>query len=65
MVSYNTSDNSTVVQTNVIVSSSARNYSVVSEPGVTYHIAVFAVNAVGAGAISEFSTVTGEIFYYK
>ena len=60
VVSYNSSDNSTVIQADLIVSSSARNYTVVGEPGITYHMAVSAVNAVGAGAISEYSIVTGE-----
>ena len=35
------------------------------EPGITYHIAVFAVNAVGKGAISDYSIVTGEIVFAK
>ena len=58
-MSYNTSDNSTVIQTQL--SSSISNYIVSSEPGVTYYIAVFAVNAVGPGAISGYSILNGEI----
>ena len=45
-MSYNTSDNSTVIQTQL--SSSISSYTVSSEPGVTYYITVRAVNAVGA-----------------
>ena len=64
-MSYNTSDNSTVIQTQLVVSSSASSYTVSGEPGMTYHIAVFAVNAVGTGAISDYSIVTGEIMFAK
>ena len=60
VVSYNTSDNSTVIQAQLTVSSSASSYTVSGEPGITYHIAMFAVNAVGTGAISDYSIVTGE-----
>ena len=60
-MSYNTSDNSTVIQAQLTVSSSASSYTVFGEPGITYHIAVFAVNAVGTGAISDYSIVTGEM----
>ena len=38
VVSYNTSDNSTVIQTQL--SSSISSYTVSSEPGVTYYITV-------------------------
>ena len=51
IVSYNTSDNSTVIQT--LVDSSMSSYTVSSEPGVTYYIDVVAVNAVGTGVMSE------------
>ena len=57
-MSYNTSDNSTVIQTQL--SSSISSYTVSSEPGVTYYITVRAVNAVGPGDISEYSIVNGE-----
>ena len=53
VVSYNTSDNSTVIQTQL--SSSISSYTVSSEPGVTYYITVRAVNAVGPGDISGYS----------
>ena len=59
VVSYNTSDNSTVIQTQL--SSSISSYTVSSEPGVTYYITVRAVNAVGPGDISGYSIVNGEI----
>ena len=59
VVSYNTSDNSTVIQTQL--SSSISSYTVSSEPGVTYYITVRAVNAVGTGTISQPSTVNGEM----
>ena len=59
VVSYNTSDNSTVIQTQL--SSSISSYTVSSEPGVTYYITVFAVNAVGPGVISGYSILNGEI----
>ena len=58
-VSYNTSDNSTVIQTQL--SSSINSYTVSSEPGVTYYITVRAVNAVGPGDISGYSIVNGKI----
>ena len=51
VVSYNTSDNSTVIQTQL--SSSISSYTVSSEPGVTYYITVRAVNAVGPGDINS------------
>ena len=57
VVSYNTSDNSTVIQTQL--SSSISSYTVSSEPGVTYYITVSAVNAVGSGDINNI--VNGEI----
>ena len=47
VVSYNTSDNSTVIQTQL--GSCISSYTVSSEPGVTYYITVRAVNAVGPG----------------
>ena len=56
VVSYNTSDNSTVIQTQL--SSSISSYTVSSEPGVTYYITVRAVNAVGPGDINS---INGEI----
>ena len=61
VVSYNTSDNSTVIQTQL--SSSISSYTVSSEPGVTYYITVRAVNAVGPGDISGYNKiiVNGEI----
>ena len=59
VVSYNTSDNSTVIQTQL--SSSISSYTVSSEPGVTYYITVRAVNAVGPGDISGYNIVNGEI----
>ena len=59
VVSYNTSDNSTVIQTQL--SSSISSYTVSSEPGVTYYITVRAVNAVGSGDINGYNIVNGEI----
>ena len=59
VVSYNTSDNSTVIQTQL--SSSISSYTVSSEPGVAYYITVRAVNAVGPGAINGYNIVNGEI----
>ena len=59
VVSYNTSDNSTVIQTQL--SSSISSYTVSSEPGVTYYITVRAVNAVGIGAINGPFIVNGKI----
>ena len=56
VVSYNTSDNSTVIQTQL--SSSISSYTVSSEPGVTYYITVRAVNVVGPGTINS---INGEI----
>ena len=58
VVSYNTSDNSTVIQTQS--SSSISSYTVSSEPGVTYYITVRAVNAVGPGDINGYSLVNGK-----
>ena len=60
VVSYNTSDNSTVIQTQL--SSSISSYTVSSEPGVTYYITVRAVNAVEPGAINGYNNfiVNGE-----
>ena len=55
VVSYNTSDNSTVIQTQL--SSSISSYTVSSEPGVTYYITVRAVNTVGPGVINNYSIV--------
>ena len=57
VVSYNTSDNSTVIQTQL--SSSISSYTVSSEPGVTYYIR--AVNAVGPGDINGYSIVNGKL----
>ena len=45
VVSYNTSDNSTLIHTQV--NSSTTSYTVSGVPGVTYYITVFAVNALG------------------
>ena len=59
VVSYNTSDNSTVIQTQL--SSSISSYTVSSEPGVTYYITVRAVNAVGPGDINNYSIVDGKV----
>ena len=59
VVSYNTSDNSTVIQTQL--SSSISSYTMSSEPGVTYYITVRAVNAVGPGDINGPFIVNGEI----
>ena len=58
VVSYNTSDSSTV---QIQLSSSISSYTVSSEPGVTYYITVRAVNAVGTGAINGPSIVNGEM----
>ena len=59
VVSYNTSDNSTLIHTQV--NSSITSYSVSGVPGVTYYITVIAVNALGPGPISDYSIVNGEI----
>ena len=60
-MSYNTSDNSTVIQTQL--SSSISSYTVSSEPGVTYYITVRAVNAVGTGDINYgYSIVNGKFY---
>ena len=56
-MSYNTSDNSIVVQAQL--SPSHNSYTVSGVPGVTYYITVFAVNALGPGPITERSTVNG------
>ena len=58
VVSYNTSDNSIEVQAKL--SPSHNSYTVSGVPGVTYYITVFAVNALGPGPISEYTTVNGE-----
>ena len=58
LVSYNTSDNGTLIHTQV--NSSMTSYTVSGVPGVTYYITVFAVNAVGPAPISEFTIVNGE-----
>ena len=61
VVSYNTSDNSIVVQAKL--SPSHNNYTVSGEPGVTYYITVFAVNALGPGPSSDYYIiVNGENF---
>ena len=57
VVSYNTSDNSTLIHTQV--NSSMTSYTVSGVPGVTYYITVFAVNALGPGAISLYTIVNG------
>ena len=36
------------------------SYTVCGVPGVAYYITVIAVNAVGSGAISDYSIVNGE-----
>ena len=36
------------------------SYTVSGVPGVTYYITVFAVNALGPGAINGYSTVKGK-----
>ena len=59
VVSYITSDNSTVIQTQL--SSSISSYTVSSELGVTYYITVRAVNAVGRGVINGPCVVNGKI----
>ena len=59
VVSYNTSDNSTLIHTQV--NSSMTSYTVSGVPGVTYYITVFAVNALGQGPINGYSIVNGEI----
>ena len=56
-MSYNTSDNSIVVQAQL--TSFHNSYTVSGVPGVTYYITVFAVNALGPGPISEYTTVNG------
>ena len=58
VVSYNTSDNSTLIHTQV--DSSMTSYTVSGVPGVTFYITVFAVNGVGSGPISDYSVVNGE-----
>ena len=58
VVSYNTSDNSTLIHTQV--NSSMTIYTVSGVPGVTYYITVFAVNALGPGPINGYSIVNGE-----
>ena len=58
-MSYNTSDNSIEVQAKL--SPSHNSYTVSGVPGVTYYITVFAVNALGPGPISEYTTVNGEL----
>ena len=62
VVSYNTSDNSTLIHTQV--NSSMTSYTVSGVPGVTYYITVIAVNAVGPGPISDYSIVNGEMNKY-
>ena len=58
VVSYNTSDNSTLIHKQV--NSSMTSYTVSGVPGVTYYITVFAVNALGPGPINGYSTVNGK-----
>ena len=58
VVSYNTSDNSTLIHTQV--NSSMTSYTVSGVPGVTYYITVFAVNVLGPGPITGYSIVNGE-----
>ena len=55
VVSYNTSDNSTLIHAQV--NSSMTSYTVSGVPGVTYYITVFAVNALGQGPINGYSIV--------
>ena len=61
VVSYNISDSSIEVQAKL--SPSHNSYTVSGVPGVTYYISVFAVNALGPGPISEYTTVNGEKKY--
>ena len=63
VVSYNTSDNSTLIHTQV--NSSMTSYTVSGVPGVTYYITVFAVNALGPGPINAYSIVNGKLQIYK
>ena len=58
-MSYNTSDNSIEVQAKL--SPSHNSYTVSGVLGVTYYITVFAVNALGPGPISQYTTVNGEL----
>ena len=58
-MSYNTSDNSIEVQAKL--SPSHNSYTVSGVPGVTYYITVFAVNALGPGPISQYTTVNGKL----
>ena len=58
VVSYNTSDNSTLIHTQV--NSSITSYTVSGVPGVTYYITVFAVNALGPGPISDYTIMNGK-----
>ena len=56
-MSYNTSDNSIVVQAQL--SPFHNSYTVSGVPGITYYITVFAVNALGPGTIDNDSIATG------
>ena len=58
-VVYSTSDDSTLIHTQV--NSSMTSYTVSGVPGVTFFIAVIAVNSLGPGAIGGNSIVDGEI----
>ena len=58
-MSYNTSDNS--IEAQAKLSPSHNSYTVSGVPGVTYYITVFAVNALGPGPISQYTTVNGEL----
>ena len=58
-MSYNTSDNSIVVQAQL--SPFHNSYTVSGVPGVTYYITVFAINALGPRPISQYTTVNGEL----
>ena len=58
VVSYNTSNNSTLIHTQV--NSSMTSYTVSGVPGVTYYITVFAVNALGQGTSNQYTKVNGK-----
>ena len=64
-MSYNTSDN---IELQAKLNPTVNSYTVSGVPGVTYYIAVFAVNALGPGPIYNDSITTGNTacnFYYN
>ena len=64
-MSYNTSDN---IELQAKLNPAVNSYTVSGVPGVTYYIAVIAVNALGPGPISNDSIATGNTvcnFYYS